>query len=713
MDKRLYSPLWYRVADFRPALATHTEIHRHLYRGEVWYVLRDLASSRVHRFTAAAHHLLGLMDGTRTVGEIWDLTEAELGDAAPTQDETIDLLTQLHAADLLQADISPDAEELFRRFTTREQQRWQQTLMNPLSLRFHLLDPDRFLERWMAAVRPLFGMAGLLAWLGTVGAGAVLAGMHWQELTGNVADRILTPSNLVLIWLSYPVIKLLHELGHAFAVKRWGGDVHDMGIMLLVFIPVPYVNASAASTFRNRYQRMAVGAAGIFVEVFLAALALFVWLVVEPGVIRSVAFNVMLIGGVSTVLFNGNPLLRFDGYYVLADALGMPNLATRAQRCFGELCQRYLLGLADTAPLADTASERFWLIGYALASLAYRLVISVAIILFVAGKFFVLGIVLAIWAAITQFLLPVIRAIRFLLTNPRLQQRRARALAVTGTASVTLAALLFLAPFPLWTHAEGVVWAPERAEVRAGADGVVMRLLAEPDRRVRAGDPLLQLEDPGLTIQVRRAEADLAEVTAQYNAVRMTQQMEANNLREQMAVIAADLARSRERLAGLTVRSGASGVFVVDRPADLVGRYVHHGDLVALVVDYSRGTIRVAVTQADIGLIRGRTRSVAVRLAEGIGVPVGATLKRAVPSAGDRLASAALGTTGGGRFAVDPADEEGTRALDKVFDIELELAEPVSRLGGRAYVRFEHGTEPLGLQCYRRLRQLFLGRFHV
>lgn len=713
MSKRLYSSLWYRVADLRPALGTHTEIHRHLYRGEIWYVLRDLASSRVHRCTSAAHHLVGLMDGERTVQELWDLTETALGDAAPTQDETIELLAQLHSGDLLQVDTSPDTDELFRRYRAREQQQWQRRLMSPLSLRFHLLDPDRFLTRWMAPVRPLFGVAGLLSWLGVVGIAAVLACMHWPELTENVADRILTPGNLLLIWLSYPVIKLLHELGHAFAVKRWGGDVHDMGVMLLVLVPVPYVDASAASAFPNKHRRMVVGAAGILVEVFLAALALFVWLAVEPGVIRSVAFNVMLIGGVSTVFFNGNPLLRYDGYYVLADALGIPNLAPRAQRCSGNFCQRYLFGLADTAPLAGTTGERCWLIAYALASLTYRLMISVAIILFIAGKFFVVGILLAIWAAISQFLLPAARALRFLLVSPRLQGSRARALTVSGTVVVTLAALLFLAPFPLWTRAEGVVWAPPKAEVRAGADGILVRVLAEPNSRVRAGDALLQLEDPTLKVRVSTGEADLQEITARYNAARMTRQIEADNLREQMATLAADVARSRERLAELTVRSGATGVFVVDRPGDLVGRYIHQGDLVGLVVDLSRGTVRVAVTQADIGLIRGRTRSVAVRLAERLDQPLAAKVRRAVPSAGERLPSAVLGTTGGGRFAIDPADKTGTRTLDKVFDIELELAEPVKRLGGRAYVRFEHGAEPLGLQWYRRLRQLLLGRFDV
>jgi putative peptide zinc metalloprotease protein len=371
------------------------------------------------------------------------------------------------------------------------------------------------------------------------------------------------------------------------------------------------------------------------------------------------------------------------------------------------------LGVADEPLSAGSVAERSWLLAYAVASQVYRVVITVAIVLYIAGKLFVVGVALAIWAAIAQFLLPVGKGLRFLLTDARLQGSRARALTVTVTIVGALAALLFLAPFPLWTRAEGVVWAPERAEVRAGADGILVSVLAPPNSRVQPGDPLLQLEAPTLKVRVSAGEADLQEITARYNAVRMTKQIEADNLREQMVAIEADLARARERLEGLTVRSGASGVFVVERPSDLVGRYVHQGDLVGLVVDDSKATVRVAVSQADIGLIRRRTEAVGVRLAGDLPRRVPATVRRAVPSASERLVSAALGSVGGGRFAVDPGDEHGTRTLEKLFDIELELAEPASRLGGRAYVRFEHGTEPLGLQWYRRLRQLFLGRFDV
>ena len=106
-------------------------------------------------------------------------------------------------------------------------------------------------------------------------------------------------------------MKALHELGHSYAVKRWGGEVHEIGIMFLVFMPVPYVDASESAGFQSKWQRAFVGAAGILVEIFLASLALFIWLNAEEGLVRAFAFNVMLIGGVSTLFFNGNPLLRF------------------------------------------------------------------------------------------------------------------------------------------------------------------------------------------------------------------------------------------------------------------------------------------------------------------------------------------------------------------------------------------------------------------
>ncbi len=713
MPAALHSQHWYRVAGLRPVLGAHGKFHRHVYRGELWYVLQDEASGRTHRFTPIAHDFIARMDGRRTVDEIWSLTENAPDDEALTQDEVLELLGRLHGADLLIADITPDSQELLQRYRSHERKKWKTRLWSPLSVRIPLIDPDRFLERTLEWVSPLFTRMGAIVWLVVVGTGVVLAASHWSELTENLIDRVLTPVNLIFLWLSYPAIKLLHELGHGYATKRWGGEVHEMGIMFLVLVPLPYVDATSASAFPDRRKRVLVGAAGMVVEMFLASMALFVWLAVEPGLLRTLAFDIMFIGGVSTLLFNGNPLLRFDGYYVLADLIDIPNLAARSQQYLGYLIQHYGFGRTDAVSPATTSGERLWLFFYSLASFVYRMFIMFVIILFVAGKFFLIGVIFALWAATTQLLVPLVRQVLFLVGSPALQQQRGRVLAMTAGALTVACAIIFLAPAPLWTRTEGVVWAPEQSEVRMGADAVVVRFLAEPGSIVQIGDDLLLTEDPTLASRVAVVEAELEEYTVRYTLLRATSPVEASIMQDDIEAVEASLAIAREQLDKLTIRSSSAGVFLVERPQDLEGRYLHQGDVVGYVADPSRATVRVAVRQANIGLVRSQTRNVSVRLSDRIGRVLEASIARAVPAASGRLPSAALGTTGGGSFAVDPTDPAGVTILQDVFHLELELEEPVSRLGGRAYVRFDHGFEPLGQQWYRSLRQLFLSRFRV
>ncbi len=708
---QLYSPHWSRVAAIKPALRRHTKVHRHRYRGAVWFVIEDLAAGRVHRFTPAAYRVIAMMDGHRSINSIWETVDEELGDDAPTQDEVVQLLAKLYSADLLLAETPADTKELFKRLQQRRRQGFKQRFMNPMAMRFPLIDPDRLLLRILPFVRPAISTAGLIVWALVVVAAIVLAGMHWSELTQNVSDRVLSAQNLFVLWLVYPLIKLLHELGHGLVVKRWRGEVHEMGIMLLVLAPVPYVDASAAAAFKNKRKRMLVGAAGIMVEMFVAALAMFVWLAVEPGLVRSVAFNLMLIGGVSTVFFNGNPLLRFDAYYVLADWLDMPNLAARANKYVGYLVKRYAFGLESVESPATDASERPWLAAYAVLSYIYRMIIMFGIVLFVSQKFFVIGTLLAIWVIVMQLLLPVAKQILFLLADPQLSKYRSRALAFVGASSLLACALFFWVPLPLTTYAEGVVWAPDQSEIRAGADGVVAELLSSPDDAVAVGTPLLKLEHPLLEYRVRILAADLREAEARYYAVRTSEPVQAAILQEEINTLREDLQLARTRLASLTVHSKVAGKFLVAQPNDLPSSYLRNGDLIGYVVDQSNGRIRVVVAQEDIGLIRERIDEVWVRLSEQVDKPLRASVTRFVPAAMSRLPSRVLGTQGGGSVPVDPKDAEGLRTLDQVFHLELEIPQSVSRVGGRAYVRFDHGAEPLAQQAYRRVRQLFLRRF--
>ena len=266
------SAFWYRVAALRPLLRSHAKLQRHRYRGQVWFLLQDPASGRAHRITLAARLIVSAMDGQRSVQRLWELANEHFGDDAPTQDELIHLLGQLHAADLLQTEMTPDVAELFDRGSKNEAAKRRRSYMNPMSIRLPLVDPDVFLKRLMRFIRPLWSQWGVIAWLAVVLPALLLVPVHWAELTDNLSDRVLATDNLIALVLLFPLIKIWHELGHAVATKAGGGEVHDMGVMLLVLMPVPYVDASAASAFRSKFERALVGAAGVMAELFLKRL---------------------------------------------------------------------------------------------------------------------------------------------------------------------------------------------------------------------------------------------------------------------------------------------------------------------------------------------------------------------------------------------------------------------------------------------------------
>src|SRR5258705_8531247 len=205
MVSMLFSPSWYRVAALKPRLRGHVEIHRHSYRDAIWFVLQEHVSGRSHRLTPAAYAFMGLMDGERRVQDLWDLCNERSGTDAPTQDDVVRLLGQLHAADALICDVPPDTRELFRRFQRQRRQTWRQRLWTPLAIRIPLFDPDRFLERTAFLVRPLFGWLGALIWLSVVSAGLVLAALHLSGVSEDVVGRAPAPQNLLLLLFPYPL----------------------------------------------------------------------------------------------------------------------------------------------------------------------------------------------------------------------------------------------------------------------------------------------------------------------------------------------------------------------------------------------------------------------------------------------------------------------------------------------------------------------------
>jgi len=708
MSDPLHSAHWYRVSALRPALRAHLRLVRQAYRGEPWYVIHDPASGRNWRFSAAAERVIRLMDGRRSVEDIWTLCSQSGGDL-PSQDEIVRLLAELHQAEALAVDADPDVRELLSRQRDHRARDLRRRFGNPLTIRLRLLDPDAFLERTLPFVRPLFSAWGAGAWLLTVACGLLLCAFHWHELGASVADLVFSPKSLLIAFVVYAPIKAVHELAHAYAVKVRGGEVHELGLNWLLLIPVPYVDASAAAAFPDKRARMLVSAAGIIAEVLLASVAMIVWTIVEPGVVRATAYQVMLIAGVSTVLFNGNPLLRYDGYYLFADLLEIPNLTARANALLAYSVRRWVLGVRGVA-VAATRSEALWLMAYGLASFVYRQLVLVAVILVIAAASKLAALAVGTWYLIAQWLLPAGRALQRFVRDPLVQSTRARALGGSAVAALLLVGVAAL-PLPLTTTAEGVMWAPENGEVRVGTDGVLGEWLATPGSVVHAGDPLVELEDRVVETDLAVAEAGVRAAEARYVAARAADAVDAGSMLAQLRRAEAEHAAALERSASQLVTSPADGRFIVAHPLDLTGRYLHQGDVVGYVVSPQRGTVLAVVGQDDIGLLETRLRDVHVRLADDMGHAQRAELTRLTPAGDFSLPSGALGTTGGGNVAVAPGDADGRRTLARVFRVELTLDTPAERLGGRAFVRFDLGSEALALRGLRRLRQLFLGHF--
>lgn len=706
---------WYRVASLRPRLPEHSQIRRHRYGGVIWYVLQDQSSGKFHRLSAAGHMIVAAMDGARTVDTIWTEAAQKLGEEALSQDALIRFIADLHAADLLLVDAPPDSLALLARSTKLERSRLWQKILNPLSVRIPIWNPDKFLGRTLPATKVLFSWVGVALWIAAVFPACILAAQHWPEISENISDRILLTESLVTIALCYPLIKALHELGHGYAVKAFGGTVPELGIMLLVLLPMPYVDASASSGFRSKWQRIAVGAAGILVETFLAALALYAWLLVEPGLVRAFAFNVILIAGVSTVLFNGNPLLRYDGYYVLADLIEIPNLSQRANAYWGYLMDRYLLGAEEVRPAGGTRRERNWFIFYAPISFAYRTTVMLGIAVFIASEYLIVGIAIAVLSLSTSFLLPLSKALWHVVASPRLRRSRTRAIGISLSLLISASAVCFLIPAPLHTTTEGVVWIPENAIVRAGTDGFVQRLLTAPGRIVGEGDALVESEEPTLAAHIKSLQARVEELEAQLESERFKNRVDAEITGAELRQARAELAEETRRTQRLTARSRAAGVFAVPTSQDLFGRYVREGQTIGYVLPAGSRMIRATVDQDDIDLVRKRLRMSTVKLTEHLEDTYPARLIREVPAGSDELPSKALSSSGGGSYAVDPRDPHGTKAMRRVFQVDLELPDTVAAsgaFGSRAYIRFDHEWEPVGYQLWRRLRQVLLSRLN-
>jgi len=452
------------------------------------------------------------------------------------------------------------------------------------------------------------------------------------------------------------------------------------------------------------------------VKLAIAAIAMWVWLDAQPGFLRSIAYSAMLTASVSTLVFNGNPLLRFDAYYILSDVLEIPNLGARANRYYLYLAQRYGFGAKDTPDPAPARGERFWLLVYAPASLAYRLFTLLGIAMFVANKYFVVGVALAIWMTLAAIVWPLLHAAHFVALAPALTGVRLRAAAVILAALAAIGAGLGWAPAPEATVARGLVWIPDDSRVVAKASGRFDVWLKQSGDRVAAGDALARLDDPLIGARRAKAEARLAEIEARLFAAEALSPYETQVLTRQRETARAELAELQRQANDLAVRAPVAGVLVAPKAVDLPDAFVKRGQTLGYVMASGAPVIRAAVPEAEIEYFQGAAPAVSIRFDEQPWRPLqGATLTRQTPKSTRKLPSPALDAAAGGPFALDPSARDKDTMLESVF--EIDVATPaeftVERWGQRVWLRFDHGAHPLAERLYRAARQVFLGRFRV
>jgi putative peptide zinc metalloprotease protein len=708
-----FSESWYRVVNLKPRLRATAQISRQFYRGDRWYVVRDPAGNQFHRLSDAAYKFVGLLDGRRTVGEAWELVGGQLEDDAPTQPEVIQILSQLFSANLVETDISPDATVLLRRHKKQMQRKMQGRLMNVLFPRIPVWDPNRFLTRWMPVVKPFLSKAGAILWIVMVISAVAALVPHWTELKTAASDSI-DPANWFYLWLTFVLIKFIHELGHAFTCRRFGGEVHEMGIMFLVMVPTPYVDASTAWAFPNKWARMLVGAGGMMVELFFASIMAFVWLATKDShtIVSQLSYNAMLIASVTTVIFNANPLLRYDGYYMLSDFWEIPNLQQKSKDYAMGLLKRHVFRVKSQQPLPPPF-QRAQLFFYALASGAYRMFVGIAIIIMVAFKIPVLGYLMAIGGVVTWLGVPIYKISKYLAIDPELHRKRTPAIAFTLGVAVALVVLIGLIPFPVNVDATGMVEPSQKFVLNVLTPGFVQSIAAKDGQLLKKGDVILVCSDDQLDSQIAQQHAKIASAEDARQAASVSDQAQREIEEETIKALQGqldDLLRHKDEQ---TIRAPIDGYLVAPKLADDVGRWLPRGEEVATVAQLQNLEIDGVLDQREGQLAINQPDAHAeLRLSGDPGVTLYPVSHLVIPEATFKVTHPSLTQRSGGDLPPDPTDKTGLGIKESAFEVIATVSNPESKYlpGQRAYLRLKLQHKPLLWQWTRKFLQLIQTR---
>jgi len=715
-----FSNAWYRVADLCCALRPSVVAHRQQFEDEIWMVLNDKLSNEWFRISWEAYQFLATLTPDRTVEETWYITLERHPEMTLSQEEVVQILSQLHLANMLTYDQASGSDSFFERFSDKSRRKRLTLLTSFLALKLPLLDPDRGLNSSLPLIRFMFGPIGIAIYFVLIIVGLLTLTQNFSALFDNAAG-ILAPENLFLLYIGFSVAKIIHELGHAALCKYFGGEVHVLGLMFLLFTPIPYVDASASWGFRNRAERLWVAMAGMLFELAFASIAIVVWAHTAPGTLNALAYNIVFTASISTLLFNSNPLLRFDGYHMLVDALNMPNLFNNSRSQLRYLVSRYVLRVPNAKPAAQTAREAWILPIYGVISLGYWLLLMVGIISFVANQYLDLGILMALILGVMIFVIPLFKFIRYLVADKALRHIRVRTMIIVISIVALAIALLSFVPAPSHVRVDGVIEVQTSRKLFSEVSGLVVQRAPENGIWVNSGETLLQMENPELDYMIRSAEAKLLQLEDQMRQAIANTQANTEPLSRQIDAVRGHIANLLRQQAALTISAPMTGVWTATDNLLHRGAWVARGSYLGILTQPGEWHFIGVLPQVDAYVFEQGVEHASLKIDGQEAITLAVRNTRIIPHDSGTLPSPVLGMAGGGSIAVDPTDPNGVTTTEPFFRIEAELVlierserEQVALMhGALATVMLSLPQEPLADQLRRKTEQFLQRRFRL
>lgn len=486
---------------------------RHRYRGQTFWVVKEPVGLNYFRFHEEEYAILCMLDGLTSLETIKEQFESQFAPQKITYTDLLQFVGMLHRSGLVISESPGQGRALKKRRDEKKKREFMGKMANVFALRFRGVDPERFLNWLYKYTWWFFTWTALFINLGIGLAALSLVVVQFDQFTARLPafHEFFGPRNWFVLAIVMGTVKVLHEFGHGLSCKHFGGECHELGAMLLVFTPALYCNVSDSWMLPNKWARAAIGAAGMYVELVLASIATFIWWFSAPGLLNHVCLSVMFICSVSTVMFNGNPLLRFDGYYILMDLLEIPNLQQKAREVLKRFMIDLCLGIEQPENPFLPQGNR-WIFGlYTVASAAYRWVVVFSILFFLNSVFEpyglkIIGQLIALSGFVGLVVQPVWGLAKFFYTPGRMHKVKKERIIATACVLAAIVAAIFFVPLPYAVNATFEVQAHDAGQVFASEAGQIAEVYVKPGDTVQKDQPLLKLINPDLELELKRLQ---------------------------------------------------------------------------------------------------------------------------------------------------------------------------------------------------------------